>query len=245
MNRVMRHKLGSDKEKAEEVYVSAILGGNIQDIKAFGNNVYFNESGTINDPYVSNDIRYDIVKNTISVLPKDSQYVGGGIPMISNKKLYYSRLKESEIHPQNQYKTPYFECDLEGNHVKKVFDIHSPAPTCMDDQMFYCGNFLDLNRATEDKKDSNPMFIVSIYNKSGVLLNSISAPASLLTSFPQLLPGNDSKMFIKYNNGNSLGIKYINKSEITDKNLVLHDLIQLDWQNATPQYQLPRQRRKL
>ncbi|MFQ8599287.1 MAG: hypothetical protein ACLSAP_00915 [Oscillospiraceae bacterium] len=220
-----RHKIGKSQKQSELIYTSDIFGANIFDIIAFGNNLYFRESGNIDGEYTNRATHYDLISNEISQIFKKDTQSYCGMPQVIDGKLY------CEIWDSLDSKiSPTYVSDLKGNNMQQVFTKEMSDTACADDQFFYYG------KGEQSQKDESFTHTISISDTKGNEIDSISTN-QIHSRYFDFIPGNDRHLFIWFLNEKEMCYYWIDKSKIGSGHLELHELLKQDFQSALPEIQ--------
>lgn len=220
-----RHKLGKAKDQSELIYASDILGGNILDIIAFGNNLYFRESGNLDDTYIARIIRFDLLLGKSSQIFRADATSLCGMPRIVNNKLY------CEIWNGPEAKiSPMYESDFMGDNMKKVFTKEMSDTACADNQYFYYG------KGAPSQEGDSFTHTITVCDVNGNEIDAVSTN-QIQAKYFDFIPGNDQHLFIWFLNENEMCYYWMDKSKIGSGQLELHELLKQDFQSALPEIQ--------
>lgn len=221
-NSKLRYELRSftlSSNKSELIYKGVYSDGGIQDLFAYGKNLYFTEHGK----NITKTMRYDIESKTVSPIFKDDKAIQSTLEGIANKRLLFSYFY-GDI--EDEKAKVLYSSDLEGNSVEKM-----PLNRDFLSNFYADGQHLYARPVwfylTNDKYKSIPN-TMTVYDSNGQTAGSIDVSA-----FPvdqSLIIGDDSFMFMSYKSEGKHYIKYLKKASIGQGNPVFEPFIETPYQ---------------
>jgi hypothetical protein len=211
--------------KPQDIYIGNLEGGTIQDLLAYGNNLYFMESADNGKTSITRTIMYDILSKKTNKLFTTEDKDGGIFQTIYDNKLWYFKRTLNSDYSLREAKL--YESDLKGENQKESFKIDYFCNALSDSRYLYLKDVFFERGRTEEKRSFD------ILDNSGKVIDSISIAS--LSDNHKVICGGDDHLFIENYTEDLYQIFYLDKKQFGSGKLEMKPFFEIERKRMNPQ----------
>ncbi|RCX18245.1 hypothetical protein DFR58_1053 [Anaerobacterium chartisolvens] len=210
--------------KPRDIYAGKLEGGHIQDLKCYGDSLYFTEYAHTEKMITTRAMRYDIITGKTARLFTDNDMEIVLDPEIYDNKLYYTmEILEDGVVKEGDT----FVSDLKGENSRKSFSIDKDSIILADRKYLYAND----NRFSLDAKPRDQQAL-RILDRDGKSVGSIKT--GHIDKHFSVICGGDSHLFITTYTEDKFQIFYADKSEFGTGEIELKPFFEIEQEHARP-----------
>ena len=213
-------------QKPVTIYEGIFQNGNIQDIKCYGNNVYFKEYGVDNQGNTKRIMRYDLVTGEVTIMFKEN---GNELPenyiFANDKIIHRSSVLAEETGEVISNKN--IISNLDGTNEVETFKSGNYEKLYSDGQYLYLDDvkWSPFSKKREDQR-------LKVLDNSGNVIASLK-PDMFSTSY-SLISGSKEHLFLIDTMNDMYQIFYSNKDEFEHGKIEFYLMFEIESDKLTP-----------
>lgn len=216
--------LGKWHAKPKVLYEGELAKGSIQQIKCYGEHVYFTEL-TINDEVqIVRQMCYNNVKNeVIRICTQDDKLYPQSISIV-NGKLYYTIFNGNYKDEQNNI---VYRAELDGSNGAPCFEMPVLARISSD------GNKLIVEDLVTKSEKSDEQKSISLYSEDGEVLGEFLT--NQLSHVHDTFPGDEKYLFVVNYADKCYEMQAVDKQKLSENKVEVNKLFKMEQEKLYPE----------